>query len=351
MADTLLDPLPVPAIQTLPAINHSDPSSPLTLGAQIREAYQAWLAKSPSRDTRSNYERDVQQFLTFMGVPQDSLGELARVRPHHVSGWRDHLQGKGLTNSSVRRKMTAVRALFSYLQSYGYTGRNPAHGDLAAAPAVGRDGKTVGLSPEHCRRLLDGPAITVTRELPDGRQEDVPLPAGIRDRAIFAVLAYTGCRVGELARLKVGSYKRDGVHRLLEIHGKGGKERVVPLHPEAAERLEAWLDAAGIRTDLIGPLFRPALAARGHGKTGFEAKAMTRRAVQRLVAGYVRRLKLEPNVTVHSLRVTALTTARENGSDIIDLQEFAGHADPRTTLTYIRSRDRLSKSPAYVLRY
>jgi hypothetical protein len=50
------------------------------------------------------------------------------------------------------------------------------------------------------------------------------------------------------------------------------------------------------------------------------------------------------------LRVTALTTARERGSDIIDLQDFAGHADPRTTLTYIRSRDRLRKSPAYVLK-
>ena len=49
--------------------------------------------------------------------------------------------------------------------------------------------------------------------------------------------------------------------------------------------------------------------------------------------------------------VTALTTARERGADIIDLQDFAGHADPRTTLTYIRSRDRLSKSPAYVLNY
>lgn len=78
---------------------------------------------------------------------------------------------------------------------------------------------------------------------------------------------------------------------------------------------------------------------------------MTRRAVPFLVRRYVAALRLDPNVSVHSLRVTALTTARERGSDIIDLQDFAGHADPRTTLTYIRSRDRLSKSPAYVLRY
>src|SRR5207302_3479369 len=90
---------------------------------------------------------------------------------------------------------------------------------------------------------------------------------------------------------------------------------------------------------------------RGGGKHGFASRTMSRRAVQKLVAGYVRQLRLDPNVSVHSLRVTALTTARERGSDIIDLQDFAGHADPRTTLTYIRSRDRLSKSTAYVLKY
>jgi hypothetical protein len=44
-------------------------------------------------------------------------------------------------------------------------------------------------------------------------------------------------------------------------------------------------------------------------------------------------------------------TARERGSDIIDLQDFAGHSDPRATLTYIRSRVPLSKSPAYLLNY
>ncbi len=76
---------------------------------------------------------------------------------------------------------------------------------------------------------------------------------------------------------------------------------------------------------------------------------MSRRAVQKLVEGYILRLKLDPNVTVHSLRVTAITTARERGSDIIDLQELAGHADPRTTLTYIKVGDRLTKSPAYLI--
>lgn len=146
-------------------------------------------------------------------------------------------------------------------------------------------------------------------------------------------------------------YKVSGGHRILEVRGKGGKERRVPIHPEAFERLDRWIDIAGIRGDETGAMFRPPQTARGRGFDGFRSTALTRRAVQYLVSRYVRRLGLDPHVTVHSFRVTALTTARERGADIVDLQDFAGHADPRTTLSYIRSRDRLSKSPAYVLKY
>ena len=103
--------------------------------------------------------------------------------------------------------------------------------------------------------------------------------------------------------------------------------------------------------DPAAVLFPPALTARGGGRKGFHSRAMSRRAVQYLVGRYVRRAGLDPPVTDHSSRVTALTVARERGSDIIDLQQFAGHGDPRTTLTYIRNRDRLSKSTAHVLRY
>jgi len=337
MSQDLFAPFPPTIPDSLPTVNPSEPAPIPSIGEQIREACQAWLAKSPSADTRSNYERDVRQFLGHAGIPVDRPDLIAGIRPKQVAAWRDHLASRGLSNSSIRRKMTVLRSLFSYLRSYGYVGANPAHSDFVAAPPVPKDGKTVGLAPEDCRRLLDAPPEKT--------------PAGLRDRALLAVLAYTGCRVGEITRLKVGSYKQTGAHRVLEIQGKGGKERRVPLHPEAVERLEAWLDAAGIRHELGGPLFRPSKSARGAGHRGFGTRPLTRRSVQKLVGGYVARLKLDPNVTVHSLRVTALTTARERGSDIIDLQDFAGHADPRTTLTYIRSRDRLSKSPAYVLKY
>ncbi|MBX9581634.1 MAG: tyrosine-type recombinase/integrase [Gemmataceae bacterium] len=306
------------------------------LRRELGEACTAWLTKSQSGETRNGYSRDLAQFLRFANMPRGQWEYLAALRPSHVAAWRDHLLGRGLTNTAISRKLSVVRSLFGYLQKYGYAGANPADTAFVAAPVPPRDGKTVALTPEDCRRLLDAPPVDH--------------PEGVRDRAVLAVLAFTGCRVGEVTRLRVSDFKASGGHRVLEVRGKGGKERRVPLHPEAVERLEAWLDVIG-REDASGALFRPVTTARGKGADGFLPSPLTRRGIQYLVARYVKRLGLDPNVTVHSFRVTALTTARERGADLVDLQDFAGHADPRTTLTYIRNRDRLSRSPAYVLKY
>lgn len=302
---------------------------------QLVEAITAWLMKSSSTETRAAYKRELTQFMKYLGAPLDARNELTRVRPTHVSAWRDQLLADGQSNAAVVRKLSVLRSLFGYLQAYGWRGPNPADTRYVSAPAVPRDGKTVALTPEDTRRLLDAPSFVT--------------PEGIRDRALLAVLAFTGCRVGELCRLRVQDYKESGGHKILEVRGKGGKERRVPLHPEAFERIDTWIAVLG--DGAVGALFRPSVDGRSEGRSGFRDTALSRRAVQYLVARYVERLGLDPNVTVHSFRVTALTTARERGADLVDLQDFAGHADPRTTLTYIRNRDRLSRSPAYVLKY
>jgi integrase/recombinase XerD len=321
----------------IPAFDRGRTLTEADIRGRFTEACSAWLAKSPSLETRSAYSRELKQFLDFVGLPVDAPELLATIRPTHVAAWRDHLRERGLSNAAIVRKITVLRSLFSYMSVYGYLGANPAHSDFVDTPAVPRDGKTVGLTPEDCRRLLDAPSNDT--------------PEGIRDQTLLAVLAYSGCRVGELTRLRVKDYKSSGGHRVLEIRGKGGKERRVPLHPEAAERMEAWLDEANIRHNHDAALFPPTRSARGKGRDGFQRRPLSRRSVQHLVERYVRMLALDPAVTVHSFRVTALTTAREHGADIIDLQDMARHADPRTTLTYIRNRDRLGKSPVYMLRY
>jgi integrase/recombinase XerD len=168
---------------------------------------------------------------------------------------------------------------------------------------------------------------------------------------MLAVLVYSGCPVSELMRFRVHDFKASGGHRILNVNGRGGKQRTTPLHLQAVGRLAAWLAVPGIKDDSAGPLFPPARSARGMGRGGFRRQPMTISAVEKPLGHYVAALGLDAAVTVHSLRVTALTVACERGSDIIDLQDFAGHADPMTTLTYIHSRDRFIKKHDYVFKY
>lgn len=328
--------LPAEGNDAQPIDSRNDPAQVLDLRARLAEAIDAWLRKSPSSETRSAYARELEQFCLSAGVSPGCWETLTRARPANVATWRDELLARGLSNASVGRKLSVIRSLFAYLQAFGYAGANPADTQYVSAPAVPRDGKTPALSPEETRFLLDAP------------EEDTP--QGLRDRALLAVLAFTGCRVGELTRLRVTDYRLDGSHKVLEVRGKGGKERKIPLHPEAFDRLDAWL--AHFAPDQLPRMLFPAMkTGRGKGAAGFRDGPMSRRSVQYLVAAYVKKLEINPNITVHSFRVTALTTARERGADLVDLQDFAGHADPRTTLTYIRNRDKLHRSPAYLLKY
>lgn len=222
---------------------------------RLGEAVRSWLASSPSVHTRVGYSGDLRQFLRFGGIEVGHWEKLAELLPSHVSGWRDSLADAGYSQASIRRKIIAVRSLFTYLQTFGHTGANPAHGKFVKTPAPARDGKTTALSPHDCRMLLDA--------------LDASTPIGIRDRAILATLAYSACRVAELVRLKVGDYRRQAEHHVLNILGKGGKERVVPLHLEAVEHLREWMEAAGITDEHVGPLFRSCVRRAGTDETAF----------------------------------------------------------------------------------
>jgi site-specific recombinase XerC len=98
---------------------------------------------------------------------------VADIGPTHVAAWRYSLKQAGLENASISRKMTALWSLFSYLQTYGAIGKNPAHGDFVDAPAVARDGKTVALSPQDCRRLLDAPPTTIAKSRNDRTRKEI----------------------------------------------------------------------------------------------------------------------------------------------------------------------------------
>ncbi len=190
---------------------------------------------------------------------------MTRIRPAHVAAWRDQLLAAGQTNAAISRKLSVIRSLFGdYLAGVWVRWRTtrPTRSTSAGSAGTTLDGKTVALTTEDCRQLLDraGPRH------PRGRKET---------GALLAVLAYTGCRVGEACRLRVAGITRpSGGHKVLRCAGRRAAEDAGAVAPGSAfERLvDAWLDAAGLR-DAAGPLFRASIGRRGHGRHAASARA------------------------------------------------------------------------------
>ena len=291
-----------------------------------------YFNKTTSERRRDAYARDLDQFLEFHGIEPDHWEHLLRFRPEHIQQWRDSLTKAKHKPRTIRRKITTLRGLYTCMKNYGYTGANPADPDFVTLPPEPTAGVTVAMTRQEVREMLDAP--------------DPETPVGIRDRAWLAFLAYGGLRVDELCNFKVGDVKMDAEHRVMRILGKGSKEREGAVAPEAVERFCRWLDVAGIRDDLDGPLFRPPLSPRGKGRDGFKRKHLTTRAMQLMVKKYVTKTGINPHVTVHSFRVTAANEARKQGVEIVNLQPFLGHKNIQTTLWYPTRNSSSRSSPS-----
>ena len=345
--DLILADQPLP-----PAFGGRVPGGVKELRNRIQQAMDTWLMKVKSERTRIAYRKDVEQFLEYLGIKPTHIEHMTRVLPEDVSNWRDELLERGGrpdehgnptegANSTVARKLTALRSFFSFLQSYGYRGANPAHPHFVDTPTVSKEGLTPGIAPKLVVSLLDVPEL----EDDDGRE----CPDGVRDRAIMALLAFMAIRVDELHKINVGNIRQDGEHTIILIKGKGKKDRKGVMPPAAASVLNAWIDLAGIRDDRRGPLFRPGKSARGRGRDGFKRERLSIRPIQRLVKKYCQACGIDEAVSVHSFRVTAATEADKAGVPLNQIQHWLGHEDPRTTLRYIRTGQDLDSSPAYVL--
>ncbi|MEM9409744.1 MAG: tyrosine-type recombinase/integrase [Planctomycetota bacterium] len=348
MTQDLVDTPLVNQNQLPPAFGGAAPTSSVELRNVIKQAKDAWLARTESEKTRIAYGNDLEQFLAFHSFELDAVEVMTQILPEHVTKWRDHLlafggrpgqHGQALpaSNATVARKITALRSFFSFLQSYGYRGANPAHPDFVKSPKVSDTGTTPAIARNLVAQMLDSPNLEV--------------PIGIRDRAILAMFAYMALRVDELHQINVGNIVRDGEHTAVRIKGKGNEWRSGVMPPIASQAVNQWIAAAGIDENRRAPLFRATNSRGGLGRDGFRVERLSIRSIQRLIKRYCQNVGIDDAVSVHSMRVTAATEADKAGVPLIDIQHWLGHKDPRTTLRYIRGSQDLDRSPAYMIRY
>lgn len=255
------------------------------------------------------YRRDLVDYLAFLhGAGIGSYGDIERG---NVTDYIADLRDREYAPSSVERHVAALRGFHKFLVREGTTEANPASSvPLPKKPARLPSAITI----EQVGALLD-------QEFPDS-------PAGLRDHAILEVLYGCGLRVSELCGLDFENLLMDD--DMLRVHGKGDKDRLVPLLGSAREALDGYLD-----------LGRPGLHLKS-SSSGQDPDAiflnsrggrLTRRSVCNLVERYGRKVGL-PGLHPHTLRHSFATHLLEGGADLRVLQQMLGHSDISTTQIY-----------------
>jgi len=297
-------------------------------------AEDEWLANIGSRKTRRAYKVDVAEFSAFTGITESI--QLRTVARAHVIAWRKDMERRGLSPSTIRRKLSALSSLFDYLCERNAVAGNPVDGVKRPA-ANGNEGSTPALGDAQARKLLEAPSAKTLK--------------GVRDRAILACLLYHGLRREELCALRVKDMQtRQGVLHF-RIRGKREKIRFIPVHPSAQRLVGDYLALAGHSRETDGALFRPVKNNRtGTLKGHLNPGSIYRNVVQKY--GLETGIKAEVNgLCVHSLRATAATNALAHESDIAKVQEWLGHANVSTTRLYDRRKSKPEDSPTFRVKY
>lgn len=293
-----------------------------------------FYAEHHNPHTQRDYMRAIRRFLAWAegrGV------ELPQITPGMVG---QYLVGIGGSASNRNKHLAALRGFFDRLVQRHVVVLNPAASVKGIKEQV-MEGKTPEITVEQARTLLRSIRIDQKVKTKEGQEIATPLVVGLRDRAIIATLAYTACRAGAVAKLRLQDFQHDGSQSVLRFQEKGGKSREIPVRHDLDGFIRAYLEAAGIAGNAKdAPLFR---ASNGRTKKLTDAPLTSKRVCE-LVKRRLKDAGLPSRLSPHSFRVTAITDLLSQGVPLEDVQFLAGHAEPRTTGLYDRRQKRVTRN-------
>ena len=278
------------------------------------------IERGVAANTLSSYRRDLRRYSKHLS--NRGIHDLAKVGEDDVSEFLVALRRgdpdsgtAALSAVSAARALIAVRGLHRFAAAEGLA-------ELDVARAV--------RPPTPGRRLPKSLTIDEVLALLEGAGGDSPAdgPLTLRNRALLELLYSTGSRISEAVGLDVDDI--DTQARSVLLHGKGGKQRLVPVGRPAVQALDAYLVRG-----------RPELARRGRGT--FAAPAiflnarggrLSRQSAWQVLQDAAERAGITAGVSPHMLRHSFATHMLEGGADVRVVQELLGHASVTTTQIY-----------------
>ncbi|MCP2625215.1 site-specific tyrosine recombinase XerD [Mycolicibacterium smegmatis] len=292
------------------------------LRAVLDEQVQGYLdhltiERGVAANTLSSYRRDLRRYAEHLR--QRGIDDLARVAESDVSDFLVALRRgdpdagvTALSAVSAARAVVAVRGLHRFAAAEGLTENDVAR---AVKPPTPSRRLPKSLTLDEVLALLEAA----------GGDSETDTPLTLRNRALLELLYSTGARISEAVGLDVDDV--DTQARAVLLHGKGGKQRLVPIGRPAVSALDAYLVRG-----------RPDLARRGRGTPAIFLNArggrLSRQSAWQVLQDSAERAGIASAVSPHTLRHSFATHLLDGGADVRVVQELLGHASVTTTQIY-----------------
>jgi site-specific recombinase XerD len=272
------------------------------------EQFVNWVRRrSPAARTWKDYSYDLAQFAALLGdIPPSSI--TFREIDRFVSAQ----SSRGFQPATINRRLATLVSFFTFLSE-----EDPA----LICPVIPRrhmlrerERLPRPVQPEHLSAFF----AAIDRAVKDG------VPEGVRDRAIFTLMLRCGLRIGEAANLQLGNLYLSGSRPRLIVNGKGSRERVVYLSPQALRSLQAYLS---IRPDTLSEHVFLAYHRDGLSTTAIHMRLLHYRKIASV------------SLTAHRLRHTFAGDLLSAGVPVTSIQKLLGHRWIETTQIYVSAND------------
>jgi integrase/recombinase XerD len=266
------------------------------------------------------YQSDLTQFNSHV-----TENEMVSITPADLEGYIDKLGTGPYRDTSIRRKVAALKVFFRYLEDNGVVEESPARKLKIKRPVESR--VPVVLSHKEIKALLTAPKeqiaelAAVRDQSPGGRNRYF---CAVRDNVILELLFSTGIRIGELVALDVADV--DVESQTIRITGRATRGRAVSIAaPSVLESLSIYIALRQEREVETPALF-----------VGRSATRLTIYSIENIFKKHVRLAEIKRHITPHALRHTMAAILVSSGTDIRDVQEILGHASILSTQVYTK---------------
>lgn len=267
------------------------------------------LEKKYSPHTVTAYSRDLEEFKTFLAVEHAGT-DLTEANYPVIRSWIVALVDTGVSNRSVNRKISSLKAYYRFMLKTGAIASNPLakHRSLKTSKKI-----QVPFSPQEVENVLELLAVEDSFE-------------GLRNRLMVLLFYSTGIRRAELIELKLSDVST--AQKTLKVHGKRDKERIIPLLPSILPVIDGYLS---LRSQLDPIKDQAFLFLTEKGVKVYET------LVYRVINSYFSQASEKVKKSPHILRHSFATHLLNEGANINAVKELLGHTSLAATQVYTQS--------------